>query len=267
MLSVLGQTFRGRRLALLWWSIGLVGLDVLYVVAFPTLRHNAALDKTFADLSPRVKTLLGLGDGNSITSPVGYLNSQLYANVLPMILLVFSVALAAWSIAGDEASGTLELLLANPISRTRVALARTLAVVAMQLGLSLVCGVALEAMAPLVALDHGVPAGRIALAAIASALLALVFAAVAFAIGAATGRKTIAIGAGAGAAVLGYALVGVAQQVSVLRPLRAVNPWHWMLAADPLGQGFGWEAFLLPIMVSAGFFAIGTIRFVSRDLH
>jgi ABC-2 type transport system permease protein len=263
VLSVLGQTFKGRRLALLWWSIGLVGL---YVLAFPTLRHNEALDKTFAHLSPSVKTLLGLGDGNSITSPVGYLNSQLYANVLPMILLVFSVALAAWSIAGDESSGTLELLLANPISRTRVAAARALAIVAMPLALSLVCGVALEAMAPLVALDHGVPLGRIALAAVANALLALVFAAVAFAIGAATGRRTIAICASAGLTVLGYVLVGIAQQVSVLRPLKAVNPWHWMLTTDPLAQGFGWEAFLLPITVSAVLFAIGTMRFASRDL-
>ncbi len=41
-------------------------------------------------------------------------------HVLPIVLLVFAIGLAAWSISGDETSGSLELLLANPLSRVRV---------------------------------------------------------------------------------------------------------------------------------------------------
>jgi ABC-2 type transport system permease protein len=267
MLSTLAQMIRRRRFSLFWWSAGLIGLDVLYVIAFPPLRDNAALDKTFSNLSPGVKTLLGLAGGSPITSPIGYLNSQLYANVLPVVLLVFATGLAAWSVAGDEAAGMLELLLANPVSRARVAAGRAVALVLMLLGLTLVCGGALAAMAPLVALDRGLPLDRIVAAAVASSLLSLVFAAVTFAVGAATGRRAIAIGVAAALTVLGYVLEGIAHQVAFLRPARLVNPWHWMLSTDPLSRGFSWQAFLLPAAVSLALFAAGTVRFVARDLR
>jgi ABC-2 type transport system permease protein len=143
MLSVLGQTIRRRRYSLLWWCAGLIALDALYAIAFPPLRDNAALNKTFSNPSPGVKTLLGLAGGSPITSPIGYLNSQLCANVLPIVLLVFATGLAAWSVAGDEASGMLELLLANPVGRARVAGGRAVGIVVMLLGLTLVCGGAL----------------------------------------------------------------------------------------------------------------------------
>jgi ABC-2 type transport system permease protein len=267
MLSVFVQMIRRRRLSLFWWSVSLIGVDALWALAYPPLRNNASLDKTFSNLSPGVKTILGLSGGNAITSPIGYLNSQYYANTLPIVLLVFAVGLAAWAVAGDEAAGTLELLLANPISRVRVAAARAVALVLMLLGVAFVAGGALAAIAPIVELDKGLPLDRIVLAALASALLALVFAAVAFTIGAATGHRAVAVGAAVALTVFGYGLEGVAQQVSYLRPLRLVNPWHWLLSTDPLARGASWQAFLLPLAVSAVLFALGAIEFARRDLR
>ncbi len=267
MLSILGQMVFRRRFSLMWWSLSLIAVDALYVLAYPPLRNNASLDKTFSNLSPSTQTLLGLSDGTLITSPVGYLNSQFYANVLPIVLLIFAVGLATWAVAGDEAAGTLELLLANPVSRVRVAAGRIAAMLAMLLALTLVCGGALAAMAPLVALNEGLPLYRIITATVASALLALVFAALAFTIGAATGRRGTAIAVSVTVAVFGYILEGVAQQVGFLHPVRLLNPWHWMLSSDPLGHGGSWQAFVLPLVVSAVLFALGAIRFASRDLR
>jgi ABC-2 type transport system permease protein len=267
LLSVFAQMIRRRRLSLFWWCTGMIVLDALYIVAFPPLRNNAALDRTFSNLSPGVQALLGLAHGTAITSPVGYLNSQYYANTLPIVLLVLAVGLAAWAVAGDEGAGTLELLLANPVSRIRVALARALGLVLMLLGVAFVGGGALAAMAPLVALDKGLPLSRIVVAAIASALLALVFAAIAYALGAASGRRNIAIAVAAVVVVFGYVLEGVAQQVGFLHPVRLVNPWHWMLSTDPLGRGASWQAFLLPLAVSAALFAFGALAFARRDLR
>jgi ABC-2 type transport system permease protein len=265
MLSILCQMLFRRRFSLLWWSLSLIAVDALYVLAYPPLRNNASLNKTFSNLSPSAKTLLGLNGGALITSPVGYLNSQFYANVLPIVLLIFAVGLTTRAVAGDEAAGTLELLLANPVSRIRVAAGRVVATVAMLLALTLVCGGALAAMSPIVALNEGLPLYRIVTASLASSLLALVFAALAFAIGAATGRRGTAIAAAV--AVLGYILEGVAQQVGALRPLRLFNPWHWMLSTDPLGRGATWQAFALPLAVSAALFALGAVRFAGRDLR
>jgi hypothetical protein len=50
MLAVLRQAVRRRRTSLLWWSLGLVGVVGLLAVAYPTVRDNRELDRTFAGL-------------------------------------------------------------------------------------------------------------------------------------------------------------------------------------------------------------------------
>ena len=124
MLAVLRQMIWRRRWSTLCWSLGLIAFAALLAVAYPTIRGNGELDRTFAGLPASVQVALGLSPGGALTSPVGYLNSQYFANILPAVLLVFAIGLAAWAISGDEAAGTLELLLANPIGRVRVALER-----------------------------------------------------------------------------------------------------------------------------------------------
>ena len=94
MIPVLTQTLRRRRTSLAWWALAVAGMCALLAVAYPTVRDNNELDKTFANLPPGVEALLGLSGGNLLTSPAGYLDSQFFANILPIMLLVFAVGLA-----------------------------------------------------------------------------------------------------------------------------------------------------------------------------
>ncbi len=188
-LTVLAQAIRRRRTGLVWWSVGLASLSALIAIAYPTVRNDASLDETFSQLSPGVLAALGLDPQTLITSPIGYLNSQFFANVLPITLLVFAIGVAAWSVSGDEAAGTLELLLANPIGRMRVALERAGALVVMLAGLTAICLVTLLVLAPATKLTQGLAPDHIAAAAAASAIAALVYGALAFAIGGGTGSR------------------------------------------------------------------------------
>jgi beta-exotoxin I transport system permease protein len=264
--TVLFQAIRRRRTSLIWWSLGLAGLAALIAVAYPTVRDNASLDETFSHLSPGIQAALGLDPHTLITSPVGYLNSQYIANVLPITLLVFAIGIAGWSVAGDEAGGMLELLLANPIGRIRVAVERAAAMVVMLAWLTAVSIAALVLLAPATKLTDGLPAGRIVAAVIASALAALTFGALTFAIGAATGNRAVAVGISTAIAVIGFVVQGLAEQVSALRVVRDLMPWHWLVAGDPLRTGFGSLAFITPLAVSAVLFAAGAWRFRGRDL-
>lgn len=266
MLSVLAHAVRRRRVGLLGWSLGLLGTVALLAVAYPTVRDNSELDRTFAGLSPGVRQLLGLADGDGLTSPAGYLNSQFFANLLPVMLLVFAIGAAAWSIAGDEAAGTLELLLANPVSRVRVAYARLIALVALLAVLTAVSTVGLVAMAPPTGLTSGLTWPHLVAATVASALMALSYAAVAFAVGAATGRRSLALGVASTVAVLGYLVEGLAAAVRPLRPVRAATPWHWLIDSDPLRHGLTWQAWLLPLAVTLVLGVVGTSLFARRDL-
>lgn len=247
MTSVLAHMLRRRATGVFWWAVGLAALVALLALAYPTVRGNSELDKTFADLPPGVAALLGLAEGNPLTSPAGYLDSQFFANLLPMSLLIFAIGAAAWTVAGDEAAGTFELLVANPVSRTRVALARFAGLVALLAALAAISAATLAALAGPTGLTPGVSIARIVAATLAAALLALVFATVAYAIGATTGSRPAAIAVAAALAVAGYVAEGLSHQVPALRPTRFLNPWHWLLAEDPLRNGLTWRTWLLPV--------------------
>lgn len=267
MWPVFTQAVRRRRASLVWWMLAVAAMVALLAVAYPTVRDNNELDKTFANLPPGIEGLLGLSSGSLLSSPAGYLNSQFFANILPVMLLVFAIGTAARSIAGDEAAGTLELLLANPISRVRVALARLGALVAQLVVLALVCATSLVALAPATGLDHGLSVGHIVAATAATTLLALTFATLAFAVGAGTGNRGAALAVAAGLATAGYVLEGLAGQVSALHATQIVNPWHWLLGADPLRHGLTWHTWLLPLLSVTALAALGLPRLSRRDLR
>jgi ABC-2 type transport system permease protein len=254
-------------MSLIWWSLGLVATVALVAVAYPTVRGNSELDKTFGNLPPSVQALLGLDPANSLTSPAGYLNSQFYANLLPIILLVFAIGIASWAVAGDEAAGMLELLLANPVSRLRVAIERAGLLVIMLAILTAVALAALAILAPPAGLTKGLSVDNIIAATVATGLLALVFAAVAFAVSAATGNRSLAASVAAALALAGFLIEGLGAQVKLLRPLRELSPWHWLLSSEPLSHGLVWQAWFLPLATSIVLMAAGTIVFLRRDLR
>jgi ABC-2 type transport system permease protein len=267
MWSVLTHALRRRRAGLAWWMLGVAGVCALLAVAYPTVRDNHELDKTFANLPPGVEQLLGLSASNLLSSPIGYLNSEFYANIWPVMMLVFATGFAAWTIAGDETAGTLELLLTNPVSRVRVALARYAALVLLLAVLAATCVAALAALGPSTGLDRGLPLGRVAAVTVASVLCALTFASVAFTVGAATGSRPAALATASGLAVAGYVLEGLAAQVSALSATQWVNPWHWLLAADPLSHGLTAQAWLPAAATCAILVLVAMPALVRRDLR
>ena len=266
MISIAVHAVRRRRLGLLGWSLGLVGVVALVAVSYPAVRGNAELDQTFAQLSPAVRSLLGLTGNTGLTSPAGYLDSQFFANLLPVLLLVFGIGCGAWAIAGDEEAGTLELLLANPVGRGEVALARFAALTIMLAGLAAVTLVALLLARGPAGLTQ-VSVARFCAAVASSAALGLAYAAIAFTVGAAGARRGVAIAAASGLAVVGFVLEGLGEAVTSLRPLRAAMPWHWLLGTDPLLNGLSWQSLGLPLALSVALAAAGTVRFIHRDLR
>ena len=119
--------------------------------------------------------------------------------MVPLLLLVAAIGTGAGAIAGEEERGTLELLLANPISRTRAVLEKSAALVVEIIALGLVLWVALWIGKLSVGMD--ISAGNLAAATLAAVLLAVAYGALAVLIGAATGRRALAIGVTAAAGV------------------------------------------------------------------
>ncbi|MGQ0743930.1 MAG: ABC transporter permease subunit [Acidimicrobiales bacterium] len=256
-----------RRRSLVWWSAGLVGLVLFTVALFPTIAGQEAFDDLATDLPEAARSLLGIDQAVPLTSPPGYLHGRLFAGLLPFLLLVFGVGLGAYAVAGSEQDGTLELVLANPVTRRAVGVQRYLAVVALLGLLTSVFAAALVGLGLPFGVLEGVPATGLAGACAGAFAIALVHATVAFSVGAATGRRAWASAAAGSLGVAGYLLQGLLSLSPAVRPLRLVSPWHWYLGRNMLANGVAPDALIVPVVVSLVLAGVGIRAFLRRDLR
>jgi ABC-2 type transport system permease protein len=264
---VFSRFLRDMRRSTAWWALGMVGLVVFTVAFYPSVKGNAAFDEVFDDLPEAVRTLVGAQEGVSLTSPPGYLHGRLFSVMVPVLLVTLGIGLGARAIGGSESDGTLELLLAQPVTRPRVVAERFGAVVAVLATVSATLTVALLALAPLVGLLDGIPIGGLLAANGAAFCLALLHTTLAFAVGCATGRSGPAVAVATSAAAGGYLVQGLAAVSGGLPLLQALSPWHWYLDRNVLINGLPAAAVVGPILLTSLLFAAGEWLFNRRDLH
>ncbi len=233
--SVLGRALHERRRSMIGWSVGVAALAGMVIAFWPMVPDAPELERLMEQMPEGMMAAFGLAEIDDLFSPAGYLDSQLFALITPLVLLIFAVGAGAAAIAGDEDRGTLELLVAQPVSRTRVLLERAAAIALLVAALVLVHWVVLAAARPIV--DLAPPAGGLAAIHVSLLLLTLLFAALALAVGAATGRRGVAIGVSAGVGVLGYVLDSFAPIVDWLEPVRPASPFYLYRGGQPLQDG------------------------------
>jgi ABC-2 type transport system permease protein len=262
--SVLTKTLRDGRRAFAWWTIGIVGLVALMIAVFPTVRDNEELNQLVQEYPEALKGFIAFGGEVDYLSGAGYLGSELFSFMVPLLFLIAAVGAGAGAIAGEEERGSLDLLLSTPLSRTRIALEKLGAVTIEVTGLGGMLLVCLAIGAPLVDMDVGV--GKLASACIGAVALALVFGGLAFGLGAATGRRVLAIGAAVAAAVAAYVVNGLAPLVPAFEAVQKLTPFYHYAAGDPLRSGLDLPRLLLLLAVSAAFGLAGLVAFARRDI-
>ena len=267
-MTVARRFLADRRRSFLWWSLGMLLTVGLTVALWPSVRGQEQFEDLMRDLPPAVQALFGTHEGIPFISPAGYLHSRLFSSLLPLLLLVFGIGLGARAVGGAEEDGTLELVLAHPVSRARVAFERSAAMVVLILGLTTVALAALVAAAPAVGLLDGVDLSRVVGAGAALVALTLLHAALAFTAGCASGRRGIASAVAGAVAVAGYLLVGLtAAAAEAPAALRWLSPWHWYLDRNLLVDAPPATATLVPLALGLALAAAGGWRFVHRDLR
>jgi ABC-2 type transport system permease protein len=262
--EVLRRIIASRKRGLIVWTISMIALMALMVFAYPAVAGQDMYAQMMEDYPEFVEQIMGLGGGLSITSPAGYLNSQVFANMLPLVLIIFVIGLANKETAGEERDRTLDLLLAHPVTRTRAMLEKAAAMLTTGLWLGVVSAITLIAFGPLVDLDVGL-AAYIG-ATLSSVAAAWVFGALTLALGAATGSRAVAIGGASGAAVVLYVLWGLAPLIDALEFTNTVNPWYWVMTGDPILNGIQGGNLALLAGVTASLVAVAVWGFRRRDL-
>ena len=261
--SVLLKTLRDQRRALLWWSIGLVILAASMMAFYPTLADAPEFDKLLEE-TPEWLAKSFAGDVSDLTSPEGYLNSQLFVLLLPLLFMIFAIAQGSGTIAGEEDRGTLELLLSNPLARWRVVAEKIGAMAIATLVLAFAFWLALAIGAAAIGMDISI--GRLAEATLSGALLGLTFGALALALGCATGKHGVCIGVASALGVVAYFLNALAPLVEVLEPSRKLSPFYYYIGADPLTNGLNLGHVAVLIGLAVVLLAVAIITFNRRDL-
>ena len=262
--EVLVQTIRERRRSLLWWTLGLAALVLLNVAFYPSVRDDEALKDYAKDLPESVRALFTGGELD-LTSPAGYLNSQIFALTAPLLLLVFAIGAGAGVVAGDEERGTLDLVLAHPIRRRAYVVQRFLAVAALIAALGTILLLCVAAGSWLVDLEIGF--GRVLAASISVALLALLYCAVALAAGSLAPGRVRAIAVASALAVAAWIFDGLAQAVDVLEPWRRIEPYYHALGQNPLSEGVSIGSWALLAAGTVLFVAVAAAGLERRDVR
>lgn len=230
--SVYLKSLRDHRHGLIGWSIS-VGLLVLTEsLIWPSFKDMPDIEKLFEQYPEYMQRLF---DVTSMTSGLGFINAELFTLLLPALFLVYAIGRGARLVAGEEEEGTLDVLLVTPLSSSRILLEKALALVTTVLAL----GVALYAvtLGCSVALGLGIGPGDTFSGCLAMVLLGSEFGLVALGVGAATGRKSLAVAIPAALAVATYVLYVAGLLVASVDPWQHLSPLEQALASGPLGGG------------------------------
>jgi ABC-2 type transport system permease protein len=146
--TVFAKTLRDQRRSYPWWVIGFVGTVAMYASVWPSVGENAkTLEEYMQSLPDVFKELIGSAGG--FTTPEGYLASELFSLLGPILLLVYAIGAGARAIAGEEEGGSLDLLLSTPVRRRRVLIDKFEAMVLGAFGLAFVTWLAVVALGPI----------------------------------------------------------------------------------------------------------------------
>ena len=262
--SILLKTLRDKRRAMLFWGIGLVAMAVLIMMLLPNISAGAEAIEGYLEILPEEMMAVFGGDIADIATPEGFLNAELFFMTTPILFLVFAIGFGAGAIAGEEEQGTLDLLLANPLSRRRVVLEKFGALSIGIIVLAIVYWVGLAVGLALV--DESINLLNIAAVCFSAALLGMTFGTLSLAIGCARGKRNLAMAGAGGLAVVTYFLNALAPVVDFLEPFRGVSPFYYYIGGDPLNNGLNLGHAAVLVGLTVVFLALALITFERRDL-
>ena len=262
--NVFLKTLRDQRWSLMWWGIGLVALTSLTVAFYPVFSDAPDFEEIFEQM-PEALGRMFAGEFTDLTSPEGFLNSQLFFFVLPLMFVIFSVLGGSGAIAGEEGSGTLSLLLTSPTPRWLVVVHKfgAVAVATLALAVFLWLGLAVGA----VIVDMDVSLLGLAAASLSTALLAVAFGALALALGCITGVRALSAGVASAVAIAAYFLNALVPLSDTLTPFQKLSPFYYFIESDPLTNGLNLLHAAVLVGLTAVALGVALVSFERRDVQ
>ena len=257
-LSVTRLTLRLRLTSTVSAAVGLVVVMLVVGALFPAVGDTIGK----LDIPTSVANLLGGADYGTIT---GWFRSEIAVIYAPLVIGALAITGASTAIAGEEEERILALVLAHPIRRSRlvVAKAAAIAVIVLIIGFAvwvgLIVGVAIG--------GGGITVAHITALAVQLVFFGFAVGALALALGAGTGRRSLAAGGAAAIAIVGWLVNSFAPLVSGIAWLRYLSLFYYYAGHDPLTRGIGATGIVVLGIVALALTAAAVVSFERRDLR
>ncbi|WP_182881585.1 MULTISPECIES: ABC transporter permease subunit [unclassified Microbispora] len=264
MPTLVRKTLGEYRRALIGWTVGLCAFLGMYISIYASMMKDpdTFTKQAIAKYPGALRDLMGgLSD---IATGTGYLQAIAYQLLGPLLFTMCAVILGNRALAGPEEAKTLELTLTLPIDRRRLLLERWSALALGLLGVALVTLVVAAGASS--AAGMGVPFGRILAAHTGLFLLVLFFGTLTLCVGAAFGRKQVALAVAGVWGVAGYIVETMGRSVDALAWLRWLTPVHYYLDGRPLYQGWPYGDYLVLLGATAVLLMTALLAFERRDV-
>lgn len=251
-----------RRWFLLGWFVGMVFFAWFIGAFYTSFGQSTALNDQLKQLPEALRNIANL-EGNINTVP-GYFGSQLFGkSTVPLIGIIIGVMLGT-VLATEEEAGTLQTVLAAPVSRLRLLLSKWLA--AELIFVVVMAGIGLGLALSLWQLHLSLSIPDVLLALFDSWLLTSFFFGLTFAVAAIWGKRSVAIAAGSLVGVATFLLNTMAVAVDSLKPYDKLTPFHYFGNGNPLVTKPTWENMAVLAIASLVLLAAGATVFARRDI-
>lgn len=258
--SVYSKTVRERTLGTV------IAVASVAVVTLGAVAAYADLEETIEQLAESypepLLALLGLSASSGAT---GLVISEMMNFIAPLVLCGIAISMGSGAIAGEEREGTLDSLIVNPHSRTKVALSKAGAILTVAVAGGALTGVATHWTVRLA----GSSAGGLLLGDATMHLVAitLFFGMLALCAGAWSGNATLSNAIAVGVLIVSFLGAGLLPLIQGLEGLARIFPWYYLNAAEPLMNGVDWGHLGILIAASAALVAGAVLGVSRRDLH
>ncbi|MBF6588975.1 MAG: ABC transporter permease subunit [Ktedonobacterales bacterium] len=241
--TVWSKTLRDYRIAMLGWG---GGLALLILIGF--LVHASTV-KAGASLIQLTQQFKFFGEPVSVDTVGGFVTWRM-GNFLLVLLGIWAVLVGARMVRGEEDIAALDLLLAVPVSRTRLLLEKIAAMASALLVIGAL--VALGTIAGEASVKAPVDATGAALVGLNLALGAFVFGMLALFLSQLVARRGTAAGGAGALLALSYVLDGSGRTISGAAGLQRVSPFFYYGLSKPLIPRYGVNPGASAVLVGLG---------------
>lgn len=258
MNNVFTKTLFQKRHMMLGWFIGIMAVTMLTMSVYHSF-SSGEIGQSLQSLPPAIQKLAG--DIESFQSIGGYIAQQIFALRAPVLLIILSIALLVGLTAGEEQQGLTETHASLPLSRSRLLLQKLAAAATIVAIAS--AGTFVGVILSLLFLGETFSVGTLLQYVVNAGLIGFCYGLVGFFIGAATGKRALALGISSGFAFVSFIINSMAPTVSALETLDKLTLLHYYQTSGD--YSFGKLAVLL--LLAAVLVAASLVTFNRRDIR